>query len=197
MDKNVEARQIANKYLETEISNFQIQIQSCKNAAIKDLFDVLNIELNLLGECREDADYSDINRLLDGLLPSDYSLNIKHPMRAVLISELFNVRVKAVQEMIKICEGPYSYEFKGEGIDLATSLTKFFDKPLSTDNWKPGSIEMKNQVLINELGRKIREQRPRTNKTNLSEWISDDIRMKNSDKPLKSETIRKDYLDDF
>lgn len=196
MDKNIEAQQIANKYLEIEISNFQIQIQSCKDAAIKNLWGELHIELDLLEECRGCADYSGIHQLLGGLLPSDHSLDAKHPMYKVLIYELFNARVKLVQEIIKMCEGPYSYDFKGGDISLTTSLTKFFARAPAMDKWK-GQKQKKTQALVNELASKIRSKYPGTGVTNLAEEIAEMDKMKNSENPIEFETIRKDYLDDF
>lgn len=197
MDKNVEAQRIANKYLEIEISDFKIQLQSDSKSIIQGVKEGFLVELEILEQCFTSRDYSHIDKIINDLLPAEFKLNTKHSAYKTLRYEFFQARFKAAQEMMEMCNGLCSYEFKGEDIDLTTSLIKFFAKPPSTDKWNPGSIQMKNQVLVNELGRKIREQSPRTNKTNLSEWIADDSKMKNSEKSLKSETIRKDYLDDF
>jgi len=197
MDKNVEAQKIANKYLETEISNFKIQLQSDSRNMIEAIKEGFSVELEMLEHCFESQDYSHIDNIINSLLPADFNLNTRHNNYETLRYEFFQARVKAVQEMVKMCDGPYSYNFKDEDINLAISLVKFFARAPAIDKWKQGSIQMKNQVLVNELGREILKLRPRTNKTNLSEWIADDGRMKNSESPLKSETIRKDYLDDF
>ena len=197
MDKNVEAQQIANKYLENEISNLQVQIQSLSKGTIENIKEGFLIELEILEECFESGNYSHINNIINDLLSEEFKLNTKHSSYKTLRCAFFQARIEAAQVMIKICEGPVSYKFKGEDIDLITSLMKFFAKPPSTDNWKPGSLEMRNQVLVNELGNKIRNQSPRTNKTDLAKWIADEPRMQNSDKPLAFETIRRNYLDDF
>jgi hypothetical protein len=196
MDKTVEAQAIANKYLETEISNFQSKILSCKDASIKAIWDNLHIELDLLKDCKDDASYSPIHHLLDELLSPDYSLNVKHLSYELLISQLFNARVKAVQVMIKICEGPYSYNFKGENIDLITSLTKFFARAPAIDNWTMRKSKQ-TQVLVNDLASKVRDKFPYTNLTSLAAEISEMDEMQNSENPIKYDTIRKSYLDDF
>ena len=198
MDKNVEAQQIANKYLETEISEFQEQIQSNSKSFISATKEGFAVELDILKECFDKKDYSYIDNLINDLLPPDFKLNTKHIAYKALRYEFFQARIKAAQEMMKMCDGPHSFNFKGENIDLVASLTKFFAKPPSTDNWEPGSIQMRNQVLINQIGGEIRKNNPRvTTKKSLSIWISDDTRMKNSEKPLTSEAIRRRYLDDF
>jgi len=198
MDKNVEAQRIANKYLETEISNFQVKILSCNRVTAKDLEENLHIELDLLESFTEgeSPDYSGIHHMLDSLLPPEYNLNIKHPAYGILIAKLFNIRIGAVQEMIKICNGPYSYNFKGENIDLEASLIKFFDKMPAIDTRLTPKTR-KTQILVNELVDEIRSKYPDTNVTSLATEIAEMDRMKSSENPISYDTIRKSYLDDY
>ena len=196
MDKNVEAQQIANKYLETEIHNFQDKIRPCKEDTIKGIWDDLHMELEIMEDCKKNADYSSIHTLIGELLPSDYKLNVKHSSYGVLIDKMFNTKVEVTQEMIKMCEGPYSYDYKGENIDLVIALKEFFAKEPAVNKWKRNK-QKKTQILINELATDILAKHPNTGLTALANEISEMDRFKSSENPIKFNTIRKDYLDDF
>jgi hypothetical protein len=196
MDKNVEAQRIANKYLETEISDFQVHIQSTSTDMIDATKEGFSIELEILKEGFEAQDYSHIEIIIGDLLPENYKLNTKCLNYKILRSALFNARVKAAQEMIKVCEGPYSYSFKGENMDLAIALKEFLIKEPAVNKWKRTN-QKKTQILINDLATEILGKYPKTGVTALASEIANDIRMKNSENPIGFETIRKDYLDDF
>lgn len=196
MDKNVEAQQIANKYLETEISNFQVQIQSDSVSFISATKAGFLVELDMLEECLDGRDYSHIDNIINDLLPSDFKFNTDSIAYKTLRYKFFQARITAAQEMIKICEGPYSYNFIGENIDLDISLAKFFAKEPAVNKWKRDK-QKKTQILINELAAEILTKYPNTGLTDLASEISEMDRLKNFENPVDFETIRKDYLDDF
>jgi len=196
MDKNVEAQQIASKYLETEIHNFQDKIRPCKEGAIKGIWDDLHMELEIMEDCKKNADYSSIHTLISELLPSDYKLNAKHSSYGILIDKMFNAKVLAIQEMIKICEGPYSYDYKGENIDLVIALKEFFAKEPAVNKWKRDK-QKRTQILINELVTGILTKHPNTGLTDLASEVSKMDKFMNSENPIGFEQIRKEYLDDF
>jgi hypothetical protein len=196
MDKNVEAQRVANKYLEIEISDFKIQLQSDSKSIIQGIKEVFLVELEILEQCFTNRDYSHIDKIINDLLPAEFKLNTKHSAYKTLRYEFFQARIKAAQEMMEMCEGPHSYDFKGEDIDLVASLIKFFDRAPAVDKWK-GQKQKKTQILVNELATEIRSKCSRTGVTQLAAEISDMDKMKSSENPIKYETIRKDYLDDF
>ena len=196
MDKNVEAQRIANKYLETEISDFQVQVQSISANNLSAIREGFLVEIGVLEGCFKDRDYSHIDNIIDNLLPFDFKLNTSHIAYETLRYEFFQARIRAIQEMIEICNGPYLYDFKGENIDLRDSLMKFFAKKPAVDKWNTFKTK-KTQMLVNTLADEIRSKFPNTNVTSLAAEIAEMERMKNSENPISYDTIRKDYLDDY